>query len=210
MIVKKRSHSSKLWLSEHFKDEYVKKSHKKKLISRAWFKLQEIDNKEKLFKLGMNVLDLGSSPGSWSKYASEKVGKLGKVFSCDIIPMNFIPNVNFIQGDLRKASNFKKLLLLIKNTKINTVISDMSPNTSGCSLIDLPKIFHLGGISISISKVVLSNNGKLVLKTFQGTGFDKFLKKISALFLNVKIRKPNASRGRSREVFIVASKLKKK
>ncbi|HET9678817.1 MAG TPA: SAM-dependent methyltransferase [Buchnera sp. (in: enterobacteria)] len=210
MTVKKRSRSSKLWLSEHFKDEYVKKSHNNKLISRAWFKLQEIDKKDQLFKSGMNVLDLGSSPGSWSKYASKKVGKLGKVFSCDIIPMNFITNVNFIQGDLRKFSVLKKLLLLVKNVKINILMSDMSPNTSGNPLIDLPKMFLLGEIAISISKLVLSENGKIILKTFQGTGFKKFFNKVSVFFSNIKIRKPNSSRGRSREIFIVASKLKKK
>ncbi|CAL4323382.1 Ribosomal RNA large subunit methyltransferase E [Buchnera aphidicola (Eriosoma grossulariae)] len=208
MIIKNRSKSSHQWLHEHFRDKYVKESKKRKLCSRAWFKLEQINNKYKIFKLGMNVLDLGSSPGSWSEYSVNKIGRQGQIIACDILPMKYINNVIFIQGDLNNNIILHKVLNLCRTKTINVIMSDMAPNTSGCSLIDLPKIIALGELALFISKNLLVKNGILLLKLFQGTGFETFLKRICSLFLKVKICKPDSSRGRSREVFILAIGLK--
>ncbi|WP_367673431.1 23S rRNA (uridine(2552)-2'-O)-methyltransferase RlmE [Buchnera aphidicola] len=196
------------WLHNHFCDKYVKLAHKKGFRSRATFKLAELNNSDKIFQLGMTVIDLGSAPGSWSEYAVSKIGENGKIIACDILPMVPIKNVHFIQGDFREKIIFDKLLNHVRSTSVSVVMSDMAPNISGHSCIDIPKSIFLCNLALNISKITLVSGGTLLLKLFQGEGFDTFLKKIHNLFSIVKIRKPNSSLASSREVYIVAAKKK--
>ncbi|CUR53829.1 Ribosomal RNA large subunit methyltransferase E [Serratia symbiotica] len=204
MINKKRSSSSRRWLKEHFNDKYVQQAKKNKLRSRSWFKLNEIQKHDKLFNPGMIVLDLGSSPGGWSKYVIKKIGHYGRVIACDILPMSPIPGVEFFQGDLSNTLILKSLLKYIGKIKIQVVISDMAPNISGISSIDIPKSTYLVELALKICRNVLSLNGSFLVKVFHGDEFDACLQKIQSLFKEVKIRKPNACRVNSREVYIVA------
>ncbi|QTM69195.1 23S rRNA (uridine(2552)-2'-O)-methyltransferase RlmE [Buchnera aphidicola (Hormaphis cornu)] len=205
----KKSNSSKRWLEEHFKDHYVISSFKNKLRSRAWFKLEDIDKIYHLINKGMRVIDLGCSPGSWSLYAREKVGNQGKVISCDILTMDPIPGVIFFQGNLRNKF-FKNLLLKYCNiNKVDLVMSDMAPNFTGISSVDMSNVINLAKLSFSICQSVLIYKGSFLVKLFQGEGFDEYLKMIKHFFLTVKVRKPSSSRTRSRELFIVAEGYKK-
>lgn len=206
MISKKKSRSSVRWLLEHFQDKYVKDAKKNKIRSRAWFKLEELDKSNKLFKIGMNIIDLGASPGSWSQYALSKIGKKGRILACDILPMKPITGVDFFQGDFRNKKTLNLMLNFLKNTKIHLVMSDMAPNITGNFSIDMPCIIDLCRLALKISQYVLSINGVFLLKSFQGEGFNEFYKEIKILFSTVKICKPKTSRTRSREIFILATR----
>ncbi|QCI27248.1 RlmE family RNA methyltransferase [Buchnera aphidicola] len=206
---KKKSSSSKRWLLQHFKDPFVKQSYNNNFRSRAWFKLHDINLKYHLFKMGMNVIDLGSSPGSWSKYAIKKIGKHGCVISCDINDMKPIPGVFFFKGNILKTKILNQLLKFIQNKKIHLIMSDMSPNITGISSIDIPKSLFLSKLALNIALTTLSNNGVFLLKIFQGLGVKDFLNKLRTFFSIIKICKPNASRSCSREVFILARGFKK-
>ncbi|QCI20517.1 23S rRNA (uridine(2552)-2'-O)-methyltransferase RlmE [Buchnera aphidicola (Brachycaudus cardui)] len=206
MISQKKSKSSHRWLSEHFQDAYVKKAQKNKIRSRAWFKLEQLDKSNKLFKSGMNVIDLGSSPGSWSQYAMQKIGKKGRIIACDILPMKPIIGVNFFQGDFRNKKILNLILNSLHNIKLDLVMSDMAPNITGNFSIDMPRIINLSQLALKISDYVLSKNGIFLLKSFQGEGFNEFYKEIKILFSKVKICKPKTSRTRSREIFILATR----
>jgi len=208
MSSKKRSASSRRWLQEHFNDKYVIEAQKKKLRSRAWFKLDEIDNTDKIFKRGMFVLDLGAAPGGWSQYVVNKVGLKGKVIALDLLPMDSILGVEFLQGDFREKSILKSLLNCIGDKKIDVVISDMAPNMTGISSVDIPKSMHLAELAFDISRDILIPGGSFLVKVFQGEGFEQYLREMRSLFKKVKVRKPDASRIRSREVYIVATGLK--
>ncbi|HXK00323.1 MAG TPA: 23S rRNA (uridine(2552)-2'-O)-methyltransferase RlmE [Buchnera sp. (in: enterobacteria)] len=207
-MIKKNKCFSNKWLRRHFCDKYVKLANKKGFRSRAIFKLEELQNSDKIFQSGMTVIDLGSAPGSWSEYAVSKIGKHGKIVACDMLPMSPIKNVHFIQGDFREKIVVNKLLNYVQFTPINVVMSDMAANISGKSCIDIPRSIFLCNLALDVSTITLVKGGTLLLKLFQGEGFDGFLKKIRDLFSLVKIRKPNASRASSREVFIVAAKRK--
>lgn len=203
-MVKKGTKSSKRWLKERFRDCYVRLAYEKKLRSRAWFKLEEIDKSENLIRKGMCILDLGSSPGSWSMYAKNKVGNMGTVVSCDILSMKLINGVCFFKGDLRKIS-YRELLFRYLNFKtVNVVMSDMAPNFTGITSIDTNNSIRLAQLAFLICRKVLIKKGSFIVKLFQGEGFNEYFKMISSFFLMVKIRKPCSSRTRSREVFIVA------
>ncbi|NIH16571.1 MAG: RlmE family RNA methyltransferase [Buchnera aphidicola (Periphyllus lyropictus)] len=207
-MIKKKKSSSKRWLKNYFKDFYVKKTHKKKLRSRAWFKIDQIDKKFKIFKYSNLVLDIGCSPGSWSEYASKKVHKKGKIFSCDIRFMNKIPKVTFIQGDIRKNKTYSLLISLLKNKKVDLIMSDLSPKTTGHSFIDVYRSICLSKIAFNLSKKLLYRNGFFLTKVFQGEGFNLYLKLIKKFFNSVVVYKPNASRVNSREIFILAKNIK--
>ncbi|CAL4322080.1 RlmE family RNA methyltransferase [Buchnera aphidicola] len=206
---KKRSLSSKIWLYEHFKDPYVKKSHRNNLRSRAWFKLHSINIKYNLFKKGMNVIDLGSYPGSWSQYVIQSIGDTGTVISCDINVMDVIPGVHFIQGDVFSIKFMNNLMKIINDKNIDVVISDMSPKITGISCIDIPSSFLLFQSALKIALKILSHNGDFLVKVFQGEGWEELLKILYKNFSVVKICKPHASRSRSREVFVLAKYFKK-
>lgn len=204
MNKKKRSVSSNRWLNEHFKDKYVNLAHKNKLRSRAWFKLEEIQKVDRLFKSGNIVVDLGAAPGGWSQYVVEKIGADGAVIACDILDMDPIAGVDFLQGDFREQEVLDALLAKVGARKVNVVLSDMAPNFSGMPDVDIPRAMYLAELALDMSEKVLAKNGSFVVKVFQGEGFEEYLKNIRTLFSKVKVRKPDASRARSREVYIVA------
>ncbi|QIQ41967.1 MAG: 23S rRNA (uridine(2552)-2'-O)-methyltransferase RlmE [Buchnera aphidicola (Microlophium carnosum)] len=206
MISKKKSSSSNRWLLEHFNDQYVKQAKKNNIRSRAWFKLEQLDASNKLFKIGMNVVDLGAAPGSWSQYAIDRIGKKGRIIACDILPIKPISGVNIFQGDLRNKKIFSSMLSSLSDTAIHLVMSDMAPNITGNFSIDMPRIIELSKLALKISNHVLSKNGIFLLKSFQGEGFNELYKKINILFTKIKICKPKTSRTRSREIFILATR----
>ena len=202
---KKRSASSSRWLQEHFSDKYVLDAQKKGLRSRAWFKLEEIQKSDKLFKLGMVVVDLGAAPGGWSQYAVTQIGANGKVIACDILPMDPIVGVDFLQGDFREESVLEALLERVGDKKVQVVMSDMAPNMSGTPAVDIPRAMYLVELALDMCRKVLAPGGSFVVKVFQGDGFDDYLREIRSMFTTVRVRKPDSSRSRSREVYIVAT-----
>ena len=208
MTQKKRSPSSTRWLKEHFDDQYVKKAQKLGLRSRAVFKIDEIQCKDRLLKPGMTVVDLGAAPGGWSQFAIDQVGDKGRVIACDILPMDSIAGVDFLQGDFREETVLGALLERVGPDKVDVVMSDMAPNMSGTQQVDQARAMYLVELALDMCNQVLSSNGSFVVKVFQGEGFDAYLNEIRRLFSVVKIRKPDSSRARSREVYIVATGFK--
>lgn len=203
-----RSKSSKRWLKEHFDDPYVKLAQKKGFRSRAVFKLLEIQERDKLLKPGMTVVDLGAAPGGWSELAMRLVGAKGQVYALDILPMEAIEGVEFLQGDFSQPEVFEKLLQLIDKRGVDLVTSDISPNISGMKDIDQPRAMFLAELALDFAKQVLKKEGSLLVKVFQGEGFDQFVKDVRQSFSQVLIRKPKASRQRSREVYLLAKGFK--
>jgi len=199
-----RSKSSTEWLKEHFNDEYVKLSQKEGYRSRAIYKLKEIQEKDRIIKHGMTVVDLGAAPGGWCQYAVELVGKKGRVIGSDILRIDPIPFVEFIQGDFTDESILEELLELIGKDKADVVISDMAPNLSGNDAIDQPTSVYLCELALDMAQRILAPDGAMIVKLFQGAGSDEYLKEVKKSFRQVKIRKPKASRARSREVYVVA------
>ncbi|MEW6996270.1 23S rRNA (uridine(2552)-2'-O)-methyltransferase RlmE [Colwelliaceae bacterium BS250] len=202
---KTRTVSSQKWMKEHFDDEYVKKAQKLGLRSRAVFKIEEINNKDKLIKPGMNVVDLGAAPGSWSEYAVKVLGDKGQLVACDILPMESIAGVAFLQGDFREEAVLNTLLSKIDGRNVDVVMSDMAQNMSGNEATDQPRNMYLVELALDMCHQVLKKNGSFVVKVFQGEGFEQYMKDVRAAFVNVKTRKPESSRARSREVYIVAT-----
>jgi len=209
-LKKSRSINSNSWIKNHVKDYYVKKSYSKKLRSRAWFKLKEIDLKEHLLKKNSQVVDLGAFPGSWSKYASSKIGPKGNIYAYDINLIKPIKNVTFIQGDIIKNVNiFNPLFHNQKKRKIDLVMSDLAPNMSGCSIVDNVRSIELCKMALLVAKKVLKIKSFFLVKTFQGEGFNEYYNIVRNNFLTVKTYKPLSSRSHSREIFLLASGLKK-
>jgi 23S rRNA (uridine2552-2'-O)-methyltransferase len=203
-----KSKSSKRWLKEHFEDPYVKLAKQKGYRSRATFKLLEIQAKDKLIKPGMLVVDLGAAPGGWSEVASKLVGPNGTVLALDILPMAAIGNVEFIQGDFTEITVFEKLLNMINNRNVDLVISDIAPNISGVREVDQPRSMYLAELAADFAHKVLVKGGNFLVKVFQGEGFDGYLKKMRLEYKKVSIQKPQASRPRSKEVYLLASGFK--
>jgi len=202
MPKKKRTASQARWLDEHFKDPYVQKAHKLGLRSRASFKLEELQQKDRLFKPGSTVVDLGAAPGGWSQYVSKCIGENGRIVALDILPMDPIRNVEFLQGDFKDEDVFEKLYSLIGGG-CDVVLSDMAPNMSGNRGIDQPRAMYLSELALDMARRVLKVGGIFVVKVFQGQGSEEFLKELKHDFSTVKVRKPDASRDRSREVYMV-------
>lgn len=200
-----RSKSSKAWLKEHFDDEYVQRSQQDGYRSRAIYKLIEMDDKDHLIKPGMTVIDLGAAPGGWSQYAAGKVGNDGQVIALDILPMEELPGVRFIEGDFREDDVLEELLECIGKDKADLVFSDMAPNISGMGAVDMPRAYYLAELALDLADQVLRPGGGLLVKLFQGDGFDPYLKSLKERFSRVVIRKPKASRARSREVYALAT-----
>lgn len=203
MPAKKRTASQTRWLQEHFSDPYVKQAHKLGLRSRASFKLEELQKKDHLIRQGNIVVDLGAAPGGWSEYAVECIGESGRVIACDILPIRPIRNVQFLQGDFREDEVFKKLYSMI-GVGAHVVLSDMAPNMSGNLAIDQPRAMLLSELALDMARRVLRIGGSFAVKVFQGVGSQEFLKELHQDFTTVKVRKPDASRDRSREVYMVA------
>jgi 23S rRNA (uridine2552-2'-O)-methyltransferase len=203
-----KSKSSHNWLKEHFDDPYVKKAQKQGLRSRATFKLDEIDKKDKLIRPGMAVVDLGSAPGGWSDYALRKVGDKGTVVALDILEMTPLTGVHFIQGDFREDSVLDELNAVLNGQQIDLVLSDMAPNITGVDSIDQPSSMYLVELALDFALTNLKKQGCFLVKVFQGEGFDAYLKAMRAGFNKVVTRKPDASRARSREVYLLGRGLK--
>jgi len=200
-----RSKSSKAWLKEHFDDEFVKQSQQDGYRSRAVYKLKEIDEKDKLIKPGMTVIDLGSAPGGWSQYIARKLNGQCRIIALDILPMEPLEHVEFIQGDFLEETVLEQLLTVLGDSRPDLVISDMAPNMSGMHVVDIPRAMYMAELALELARQVLKPGGGLLVKLFQGEGFDAYLKMLRQSFNQVVMRKPKASRSRSREVYALAS-----
>jgi len=199
-----RSKSSSKWLQEHFDDYYVKRAQQDGYRSRSSYKLLEIQKKDRLVKPGMVVVDLGAAPGGWSQIAARIINGTGRVVALDILPMNPLPDVEFIQGDFREQNVYEQLIQQLGEQAVDLVISDMAPNISGMKAIDQPRAMYLSELALDFSRNVLVANGNLLLKAFQGEGMDELMRELRSSFQKVVTRKPAASRSRSREVYLVA------
>ena len=200
----KRTKSSKRWLDEHFNDVYVKKAQAEGYRSRAVYKLQEVDDKESLLKPGMTVVDLGAAPGGWTQYVSEKLQGKGRIVALDILPMDALPDVSFIHGDFREDNVLQELINLIPERSLDLLLSDMAPNMSGSSAIDIPRAMYLVELAFDFAEKMLKPGGTMLVKIFHGSGFDDLVKQERASFEKVVIRKPSASRSRSIETYLLA------
>ncbi|MEY2862370.1 MAG: rRNA ((2552)-2-O)-methyltransferase RlmE [Pseudomonadota bacterium] len=201
---KKLSKSSKAWMQEHLDDPFVKRAHKDGYRARAAYKLLEINDKYKIIRAGMTVVDLGAAPGSWSQIAGRLVGDRGLLVASDILEMDALPDVTFLQGDFREQAVFDQLLSLLDGRPVDLVISDMAPNTSGNPAVDQPRMMYLCELALDFAVRVLSPKGQFLVKTFQGEGYDEFRKSVQTHFGVIKSVKPEASRARSREMFLLA------
>lgn len=199
-----RSKSSARWLREHFTDEYVKRAQEEGYRSRAVYKLLEIQEKDRLLRPGLTVVDLGAAPGGWSQLAARLVGGQGAVIALDVLPMEPLPGVECIQGDFREAAVLERLLDVLNGRPVDLVISDMAPNTSGIKAVDQPRGMYLAELALDFARQCLRPDGDLLVKVFQGEGFDPFLKSLRGAFASVAPRKPKASRARSAERYLLA------
>jgi 23S rRNA (uridine2552-2'-O)-methyltransferase len=202
--MKRRSRSSARWLKEHFADPFVQKAQNEGWRSRAVFKLEEIDRRAKLLQPGAVCLDLGAAPGAWSQYAARRVGARGRVVATDILPMPELPGVEFVQGDFREPEVFKKVLGLLPARQVDVLLSDMAPNLSGVDAIDQPRSLHLAELAVEMAEGVLKPGGHALIKVFQGSGFTELLQSVRRRFGRVKLIKPEASRSRSPEMYLLA------
>lgn len=200
------SKSSKAWMKEHLDDHYVKQAHKDGYRARAAYKLTEINEKTKLIKPGMTVVDLGSAPGSWSQVAGRIVGDTGVMIASDILPMDKLENVTFIQGDFREQDVFDKIMAEVAGRQVDVVLSDMAPNTSGNKAVDQPRMMYLCELAVDFALSVLPKDGALIMKVFEGEGSQVLRQQIQKQFTKVKSIKPAASRARSKEIFWIAMK----
>jgi len=203
-----RSKSSERWMKEHFDDPYVKRSQQDGYRSRASYKLLEINEKDKLLRPNMKVIDLGAAPGGWSQVAGRLVGDKGIVVASDILEMSPLAGVIFVQGDFTENDVYQSILTAIGDEQADLVISDMAPNMSGNSAADQPQSMYLVELALDMATQVLRPGGNFLVKVFQGEGFDEYLKSMRAVFSSVVTRKPDASRARSREVYLLGRSFK--
>jgi len=201
---KKISTSSRRWLEEHLDDEYVLRAKKEGYRSRAVYKLLEIDDKDRLLRPGMTVIDLGAAPGGWSQVARRRLGESGRVLALDILEMDNLAGVEFLCGDFREESAMNELLEMLGDSRVDLVMSDMAPNMSGVRDMDKIRAMYLVELTFDLAQQVLRPGGDLLMKVFQGPGYDQLLKELRAGFTKVVTRKPKASRARSAEVYLLA------
>ncbi|MEZ5543111.1 MAG: 23S rRNA (uridine(2552)-2'-O)-methyltransferase RlmE [Pseudomonadota bacterium] len=199
-----RSKSSHNWLKSHFDDEFVKRAQREGYRSRAVYKLDEIQRRDRILKPGACIVDLGAAPGGWSQYAQRLLAGRGRLLALDILPMEPLPGVEFIQGDFREDDVFELLLSMLGGTPVDLVMSDMAPNISGMEAVDIPRSMYLVELAVDFADRVLAPGGNLLVKAFQGEGFDSVLDAVRGKYDKVLIRKPKASRSRSREVYVLA------
>jgi 23S rRNA (uridine2552-2'-O)-methyltransferase len=200
----RRSKSSDRWLREHFADPFVRTARAAGWRSRAVFKLEEIDRRARLLRGGAVCLDLGAAPGAWSQYARGRVGARGRVVASDVLPMAEVPGVEFVQGDFREAEVVERLLALLPGGRADVVLSDMAPSLSGVDAIDQPRAMHLAELALDMAARVLKPGGAALIKVFQGSGFEELVRTARAEFGKVKLVKPEASRARSPEMYLLA------
>jgi 23S rRNA (uridine2552-2'-O)-methyltransferase len=196
--------SSRSWRERQERDPFVQQARKDGWRSRAVYKLEQIDQKERLLKPGMVCVDLGSSPGSWSQYISEKLRGKVRIVAVDLLPMDSLPGVEFIQGDFRDDEIFQQLLQAVGKDGADLVISDIAPNITGTKAVDQPRSMYLVELAHDMARRVLKRRGSFVCKVFQGEGFDEFVRDVRNSFERVRVIKPKASRAGSREVYLVA------
>jgi len=203
-IVSRRGKSSGRWLREHFSDPFVRRAHAEGKRSRAAFKLEQLDRAERLLLPGAVVVDLGAAPGGWSQYAARKLGGKGEVYALDLLPMDEIPGVEFLQGDFREQAVLDGLLARLGGRRVDLVMSDMAPNITGVDVVDQARAADLEALALDFAVRVLGPEGVLVMKVFQGAGFRELLEEARRRFRTVRMRKPEASRQRSSETYLVA------
>jgi 23S rRNA (uridine2552-2'-O)-methyltransferase len=200
-----RSKSSGKWLAEHFTDEYVKRARKEGYRSRAVYKLKEIDERDRLLKPGLVVVDLGAAPGAWSQYVKERVGKNGRVIALDILPIEPLAGIEILQGDITEDATLEALMEAISGQPVDLVISDMAPNTTGIDSADQARAMYLAELAMDFAGRVLKPGGTFLVKVFQGSGFNELFKSLQQRFQRVATRKPKASRPRSAEQYLLAT-----
>ncbi len=200
----RRSRSSGRWLKEHFADPYVQRARSEGWRSRAVFKLEEIDRRERLLRAGRVCLDLGAAPGAWSQYARHKVGAKGRVVASDILAMPELPGVEFVQGDFRETAVLEQILALLPQRGVDLVLSDMAPNLSGVDVIDQPRSMYLAELALDMAARILKPGGDALIKVFQGAGFQELVQGARGRFGRVRLLKPQASRSRSPEIYLLA------
>ena len=203
-----RSKSSANWLREHFNDPFVKQAQKDGYRSRASYKLLEIQEKDRLIRPGMSVIDLGAAPGGWSQVTSRLIGGQGRLIASDILEMDSIPDVTFIQGDFTQDEVLRQILEAVGDSHVDLVISDMAPNMSGTPAVDIPRAMFLCELALDLATRVLRPGGDFLIKIFQGEGFDVYLKYVRTKFDKVQMRKPSSSRDRSREQYLLGKGFK--
>ena len=199
-----KSKSSRRWLTEHFDDPYVKLAQQKGMRSRSAFKLLELHEKYKLIQPGMTVVDLGAAPGGWSQLCSPILGPRGRIIGMDLLEMEPLPGVEFIQGNFTEDEALHELEEALGGKPLDLVLSDMAPNMSGMATIDIAKAMYLAELALDFVESHLKPGGNFVVKLFQGEGFDSYVRQVRTLFGKVQVRKPKASRPRSREVYLLA------
>jgi 23S rRNA (uridine2552-2'-O)-methyltransferase len=199
-----RTVSSQRWLHEHFTDPYVQRAKQEGWRSRAVYKLIEIQERDRILRSGQVVVDLGAAPGGWSQYAAGVIGDTGRLFALDILPMDSFAGVEFIQGDFTEQAVFEQLLERLEGRTVDVVLSDMAPNMSGQDSVDQPRAMYLAELAADFATRVLGPQGVYLVKLFQGAGFDAYLRELRNQFASVTMRKPDASRSRSREVYALA------
>jgi 23S rRNA (uridine2552-2'-O)-methyltransferase len=203
-----KSKSSRRWLDRHFNDEFVKRAQREGYRSRAAFKLLEIQEKHHVLKRGMRVVDLGSAPGGWAQVAHNIVGDSGQVVGLDLLPIEPLIDVTFIQGDFRDDEALAQLRAVLAEESVDLVLSDMAPNVSGVKAVDQPRAIYLCELALDFCREMLKPDGTLVVKLFQGEGFEPYLRELRMTFRRVSSRKPKASRSKSREIYLVAQGFK--
>ena len=203
-----RSKTSKAWMREHVNDPYVQKAKAEGYRSRAAYKLLELDKRDRLFAPGQLVVDLGAAPGSWAQVAAAKLGAKGRVVAVDLLPLAPLPGVHFIQGDFREQEVLDALLAALGGSKADLVICDLAPNISGIGVSDQARAMYLAELALEFSRQCLKPGGSLLVKVFQGAGFTEFLADMRKAFEKVASRKPEASRGRSSELYLLGKGLK--
>lgn len=199
----KATKTSKQWMMEHVNDPYVQRAQKEGYRSRAAYKLMELDERDNLIKPGMVVVDLGATPGGWSQVAASKVGQSGRVIALDLLPLQPLARVEFIQGDFREDSVLAQLEATLQGQQIGLVISDMAPNISGVDISDQARAMYLAELALEFAAQHLKPGGAFLVKVFQGTGFEEYMKTMRNHFARVVSRKPKASRDRSSEVYLL-------
>lgn len=204
----KRSKSSSRWLEERARDPYVKRAHREGFRSRAAFKLEEIQRVERLIKPGMVIVDLGAAPGGWSQFAARALQGKGEVFALDVLPMPAVTGVTFIEGDFQEAEVLERLKTALAGRKADLVLSDMAPNMSGIDSVDQPRATYLAELALDFARETLKPGGDLLMKVFQGSGFQQLVQSARRSFESVRMKKPEASRARSPEVYLLARRLR--
>jgi len=203
-----RSKSSQRWLKEHFSDMWVAKAQAEGYRSRASYKLIEINEKDRILKKGMRVLDLGAAPGGWVQVAAKHLQGTGRIVASDILPMDAIADVTFVQGDFREQEVFDAILDALGNEPVDFVMSDMAPNMSGNRAVDIPRAMYLAELALDMAQQVLSPDGHFLVKVFHGEGIEEYRAAMRDTFKRFVTRKPAASRARSAEVYLLGSGLK--